>query len=208
MAEMTLPQFNRWIKELADDSKWGWLPEWRKSAAYIRRQTGKNFRGHRSPDGVPWAPRWQRPLPKVGDVGPIEKRGGKDVRIKITTVKQKRKVKRFLRKSKRNVARKIKAIYRTGGGDVGPARRTTKFYGFLTAPITGAKRGKQVAMWKTGMWYGIPDRFSTLHTLQGGGTYRGKKVPSRPMLGLTNTDIAFIVSVMDKGVEKRLLRGK
>ena len=207
MSTMSLEQCQRWLTSLQDAGKWGWLPEHRKIGKHIRTQTRKRIKAHQTPGGRPWPKRY---IPQgnvaIGDRGPLEPPQRSNLWrsaawTKILTGEQQSRAQKVLKKMliERYGANQA-AVYRTG-----KRGRATRLQQALTrdrAPGSATRFGK------TWLQYGLTPGWSKwAGLLDKGGTYNGKRVPPRTLIGLTQADLKIIENIYAAGYLKRVLKG-
>lgn len=195
---------DRWLKSLENPGKWGWMPEHKKIGKHIRAQHRLRLKAHIDPDGKPWPRTYHVPRPKKGDRVPllISDEGQAKVIVQtIRTTAGKRKAVAFREKYKATQPpyKPEKALIRTGG-----KRKVRRIWDYL---VGKGLLGRSLRMGKDFLHYGYTRGTRWIEELHFGGTFKGKRVPPRQVVGLNKTDIDMIEKIYADGYEKRVAKG-
>jgi len=221
MTVMTLPQLDKYLKNMQSPGSRGWSPVHNKLGKYYRNKAKDRMKKHVDVNGVPWAAGYSKPFPKIGDDVPMilskgdgvkrpksVNNGGSALRQPIKTAKGKKAARRYRLKygppSKPDRKPLVLATARGQGeaekrGYIGRKRQIWKF---LSTP------GRSTRTSKTSFSYGYTPGTQWIEKLQNGGTYKGKRVPARTILGITKEDERFTESAYADYYEKMRLRGR
>ena len=202
MAYMTVPQVNKFLTSLENPGKWGWKTTHDKIATYLLKGHKRRIRSHKDPDGHQWAKLFVPPKPKVGEKAPILLDNGRIVTETIRSYRGKRRNKEY-RKKVGIPTRKIHSLHRPKAPS-GHNRKmkATKIWEFLSA------RGRSVRTSRHDLSYGFTPGTEWVKRLHYGGTFKGKSVPSREIVGMNEKDIMKIESIYRHDMMRKIRRGQ
>ena len=206
----------------------GVMPEMQKIGKYLRTVTKSRFRAHVSPDGIPWAktPAYSTKFPDPGlnEVHPIRLNGNRPVYAKLTwgtmVARSQEIVDRMNRRIEAGRAM-IPAIYRPNGKSIRSTRGTIWKYRRDGGGSFITKAGRLFAMLaemrvaggvyrisKSGLMYGLDSPASAWANIHqyGGGTYKGKTVQRREILGMNAIDVKYALDTLTNGLNQRIDR--
>lgn len=202
MTYMTIPQAEKWLSSLENPGRWGWKTTHDKIATYLLGQHKKRIRGHKDPEGHVWPKLYVPPKPRVGEKAPILLDSGRVVTETIRSNAGKRRNKAF-RKKFGIPTKKYHSLHRPRvPNGVGKKLKAKKIWDFLSS------RGKSVRTSRYGLSYGFTPGTEWVKKHQFGGTYKGKSVPKREIVGMSMKDIQHIESIYEFDYKRKVARGR
>lgn len=187
---------------MENPGKFGWVPEHKKIGKRLRGEHRKRFRRHVDANGRPWAKKFSKPKPKVGDTVPmVVSPGTSRAKVVVKTIKTIRGRRRAVDFRNRfgPPIRPLPALVRTTG-----KKRARRIFDFL---VGKGFAGGALQIGRKFLRYGYTKGTRWIEKLQFGGTFRKKRVPPRGIVGLNRRDINFMEETYMAGYEKRVLRG-
>lgn len=220
MAQMTIPEAEQWIKRTdVKLTKWGWMPVHKKLAKYIRQRTTSNFRGHKTPDGSQWkkaeywVPKRKLNIGNKAVIGLDNRAGsanyGKPYKRKIRTEDELKSAKRaqwwpemLLASHKKKL---VNPIYRRKGIPELRIKQAYRLYQQFNSAGRQGGNGGVVQMGKFHFRFGLFGWSEKLAGLHWGGTkYKHQPINARPLLGLNQKDVKFVVDTYSAHYMKRI----
>lgn len=200
---MSVPQAEKWLKSLEDPGRFGWVPEHKKIGKHLRDEHKKRLNRHVDANGVPWAKKFHKPRPKVGDTVPMVVSPGtsraKVVVQKIKTIRGRRRAVDFRNRFGPPMKALPALIRKTGKS------KARMIWDFL---VGRGFAGGALQIGRNFLRYGYTRGTRWIEKLQFGGTFRKKRVPPRGIVGLNRNDVNVMDNIYADGYLKRVMKGK
>jgi len=203
---MTIPQADMFLSSLENPGKWGWKTTHDKIATYLLKNHKKRVRGHKDPDGKMWPKLFVPPRPKIGEKHPMLLDNTKSKRsVIVQKVKSNRGKRRVMayRKKFGIPTKKLHSLHRkTVPSGFSKKLIAPKIWDFLSS------RGKSVRTARYSLTYGFTPGTEWVKQHQFGGSYNGKKVPKREIVGMNMADVKKIEDIYLFDYKRKISRGK